>query len=81
MTCGQARGIHDLVEIVRKDFPHLEVEYVERDTLMPVRGTLSIEKARRLLGYAPEYSLERGMREYIDWYRSLDATAGQPSNA
>lgn len=28
-----------------------------------------IEPARRELGYAPEYPLERGVKETIDWYR------------
>ena len=29
----------------------------------------SIEKARRVLGYAPEYSVFEGLKEAIDWYR------------
>ena len=32
-------------------------------------GTLSIEKAGRLLGFAPKYSLESGLAEYIDFVR------------
>lgn len=28
-----------------------------------------ISKARRLLGYEPEYDFERGLKEAIDWYR------------
>jgi nucleoside-diphosphate-sugar epimerase len=81
MTYGRGRAIHELVEIMREEFPSLEVEYVDRDKLMPVRGTLSTAKARQLLGYEPEYSLERGMRAYIEWYRSLGAIAAQQSTA
>ena len=29
---------------------------------------LSTEKARRILGWTPEYTLEQGLRETIDWY-------------
>lgn len=28
----------------------------------------SIDKARRLLGYAPEYSMRDGLRQAVDWY-------------
>ena len=28
-----------------------------------------ISKAKRLLGYAPDYDFERGLKEAIDWYR------------
>ena len=35
----------------------------------PVRGTLDISKAKKMLGYDPQYSLERGIREYYDFFR------------
>jgi len=38
---------------------------------MPDRGTLSVEKARKLIGYEPEFPLERGFVNYIDWYKGL----------
>jgi UDP-N-acetylglucosamine 4-epimerase len=28
----------------------------------------SIDKAKRLLGYQPNYSMEEGLKEAIDWY-------------
>ncbi len=43
----------ELIEIVQEHFPEVEVEYVERDALRPFRGTLSIDKARQLIGYEP----------------------------
>lgn len=33
------------------------------------RRSVSIEKARRILGFAPEYELERGLTETIEWYK------------
>jgi nucleoside-diphosphate-sugar epimerase len=42
-----------------------------RDSLMPERGTLSVDKARRLLGYDPQYSLDKGFVQYIQWYKKL----------
>ena len=38
---------------------------------MPVRGTLSIEKAKKLLGYNPSWPLEKGYPQYIKWYKKL----------
>lgn len=71
LTNGDARSINDLLEITRKHFPEVKVETVERDKLMPQRGTLSVDKARRLLGYAPKNPLEVGMPKYIEWYRTM----------
>lgn len=40
----------------------------------------SIEKARRLLGWAPRIGLEAGLRDTIDWYRAhWPALAADPS--
>ncbi len=72
VTYGAARSIRELAEIVRREFPEVALESVPRDRLMPVRGTLSIAKAQRLLGYAPKFPLEKGMERYIEWYRSLE---------
>jgi nucleoside-diphosphate-sugar epimerase len=80
LTYGSARSIADLVSEVRRHVPDVKVEHVERDRLMPVRGTLSIDKARRLLGYAPSNPLEVGLEKYIAWYRELMATPGVPAS-
>ena len=78
VTYGRSRSIAELVGIVRRHFPAVEVERVDRDILMPERGTLSVDKARRLLGYAPAFDLETGMAKYVDWYRSMGAMATAP---
>ena len=46
-----------------------EFEYTNRDKLMPIRGSLSVEKAKKLLGYKPEYNIEKGFNDYITWYQ------------
>ena len=76
LTYGSSRSIADLLGIVRERFPAITVEHVQRDGLMPVRGTLSVEKARRLLGYQPAYPLEIGFSRYIDWYQELMRRSG-----
>lgn len=69
ITCGQGRSIDEMVAILREHFPEINVRYEPRDRLMPERGTLSIEKARRLIGYEPQFPLEKGFVRYIEWYR------------
>lgn len=68
MTRGEGRKISDMAEMVQKNFPSIKVEYLPKDALTPDRGTLSIEKARSLIGYNPQYSLDEGYQHYIDWY-------------
>jgi nucleoside-diphosphate-sugar epimerase len=74
LTHGHARSIQELVEVLRQYFPDAKVERTERDNLMPIRGTLSIDKARRLLGFSPRHPIEVGFAKYIEWYRSLYAS-------
>jgi nucleoside-diphosphate-sugar epimerase len=71
MTYGGARSLNQMIEIMHREFPGIEVKYNARDSLMPERGTLSVDKARRLLGYEPAYPLEVGFVEYINWYKDL----------
>ena len=75
LTCGNARTIHELLDVVQAHCPNVAVEYEERDKLRPFRGTLSIQKARDVLGYQPENQLEQGIPKCLDWYRGhgLDA--------
>ncbi len=71
LTYGESRSINDLVDVVLERFPGLEVTHEAKDALMPDRGTLSVEKARKAFGYAPQYALEKGFPRYIEWYRSF----------
>lgn len=77
LTYGRSRSIRDLVDILQTHFPEVEVETVERDKLMPHRGTLSVAKAAQLLGYEPRNPLETGLAKYVQWYRELSG-AVQP---
>ena len=71
LTYGQSRSIEEMVSIVKEHFPDVVTEYTPRDKLNPVRGTLCVDKARRLLGYSPSRPLEVGFPKYIDWYREM----------
>ena len=38
---------------------------------MPIRGTLSIDKAKELLNFDPKWPLEKGYPKYINWYNKI----------
>ena len=71
LTYGASRSIKELVDILVEQFPDLECKHVERDKLMPFRGTLNVDKARELLGYNPQHPIEVGFKEYVDWYKDF----------
>jgi len=71
LTYGRSRSVAELLGVLKTRFPEVRVEYAARDRLMPMRGTLCIDRARELLGYAPQHAIETGMPKYIDWYRRL----------
>ncbi|MCP4569144.1 MAG: NAD-dependent epimerase/dehydratase family protein [FCB group bacterium] len=69
ITAGEGRRLKDLAKIVQVNFPGTLIQYQKKDDLFPDRGTLSIEKARKLLGYSPQFKLETGIPALIRWYR------------
>ena len=71
ITQGNGRAINELIEILKESFTKIEIKKKERDKLMPERGTLSIEKAKKLINYKPTWTLEKGYLEYIGWYKSI----------
>ena len=60
-----------MIEILKQNFDTLDVKYKRRDKLMPVRGTLNIDKAKDLLNYQPSWPLEKGYPNYINWYKEI----------
>jgi nucleoside-diphosphate-sugar epimerase len=71
LTAGQGRSLNEMAEIVRSRHPKIEVRHIERDGLMPERGTLNVAKAGKLVGYQPSWPLEKGMSRYMDWYEGI----------
>ncbi|MBT6047504.1 MAG: NAD(P)-dependent oxidoreductase [Candidatus Scalindua sp.] len=70
LTFGEFRTIGEMAGLIREHFPGINIKYIAKDKLTPDRGTLLIDKARRVLGYNPQYPLEKGYCEYIKWYKS-----------
>ncbi len=70
VTRGEARSLKDVLDVIQKEIPTLNVEYGPVPSYMPKRGTLDVTKAKTLLGYDPQYSLERGVKLYIEHLRN-----------
>lgn len=72
ITTGVAVSFAEVVDIIRSRLPKADIS-VGRGPLRFVDGTeavkkgaLSIERARRELGYAPRWSMRRGLEHWID---------------
>lgn len=68
ITYGDAQRVLRLPEILEEYFPDIKVVIKERNQATPLRGTLLNDKARELIGFNPQWSLEDGYRNYIKWY-------------
>lgn len=71
LTAGQGRSLNDMAEIVRARYSAVKIRHIERDGLMPERGTLNVGKAQKLVGYQPAWPLEKGMARYMEWYEGI----------
>lgn len=71
LTYGGAKTINNLKDILLDNFPNAKITYEKRDKLMPKRGTLSINKAKKLLGYNPTFPIEEAYPAYIKWYKEF----------
>ena len=70
ITYGHSRKISEMLNLVRKNFRDVKVNYIKRDKLVPKRGTLSNAKAKKLIGYKSSFPLEKGFLNYIKWYKT-----------
>ena len=69
LTTGHAEPIGKLATILKKYFPGLEVNYESWADIIPVRGTLNIDRIKQL-GFEPQYNIEIGYPKYIEWYHA-----------
>ena len=71
LTFGSSRKINELLEILKNEFKDIKVLYKEKEKFMPERGTLDINKAKKLLGYNPLNPINKGYVKYISWYKNF----------
>lgn len=71
ITQGKGQKIINYVKILKKYYKNLKFFIKKRDSFRPKRGTLSISKARKLIGYKPKTKLSQGIKKYVDFYLNL----------
>ena len=76
VSAGRAHTAAEVAEMVRKIIPGADIAI--GDTLTPLeaenvkmRAPLDISAAKRVLGWSPQWPLEKGIREYAERYRAF----------
>ena len=72
ITYGKAETLYKFVKVLSKHFRKLKYKIEKRDSFRPKRGTLSINKAKRLLNYKPIYNLEKGIKKYLNFINFIN---------
>jgi len=80
LTYGSSRSLADMAAIISEQFKDVKIKYIPKDKLTPDRGTLSVDKASQLIGYSPQWPLEKGFVKYIQWYQDLAERHGGLGN-
>ena len=71
ITAGNATSLRTLAEkIIEITGSDSDIEDIGNHKLYPMRGTLDISRAKDLLDYAPEFTLEQGLKSYYDWLQN-----------
>jgi len=70
ITSGKARTLKDFADTIKKFTGNFKYKISKRDKFRPKRGTLSINKAKKLLKYKPSYNLSSGIEECISFIRT-----------
>lgn len=71
VTTGNATSLLTAATLVAGRFPGSTIQHLQREALLPKRGTLDIGKARRLLGFEPRWNAQTGIDAYVDWYLAM----------
>ena len=72
---GERTTLNELVSLLKKylgeydnNITNIDVYYgANRQGDVP-HSLASVEKAKKLLGYAPKYDIAKGLKEAVDWY-------------
>ena len=75
VACGEQTSLNELFAMIRKELTQFDnaIAEIEPDYGPTRAGDIphslaSIELARSLLGYAPQYAVSDGLKEAINWY-------------
>ena len=74
-------AMRDIIQLIEKGLgKQAEIEYLpERPEDLPITFA-KLDKASRILGYAPQVEIEAGIQEFCDWYRSWNQGRSESSS-
>lgn len=77
VTCGTVSSIENVLHILHRLVPSFEYRFVSdpaEANIMAViptsRGPLDISRLREDCGFAPEFTIESGLEDYVKWMRT-----------
>jgi len=85
VACGRTYTLFDVAETLNKIFPHSKIEIglgqFDNDFALrgSLRGPLDIQRSKEDFGFKPEYTLESGLKEYIDFLQENQNLIKSPS--
>jgi len=71
IATGTASSVGEIARMCAALVPENRPAEIGPGTLMPRCEALSIDNARKDLGYEPRVSLDDGLREYLEWIRNF----------
>jgi UDP-N-acetylglucosamine 4-epimerase len=87
VAVGDRTSLLDLFQLLHDGLAQHQIHYHRDPEMGPfrrgdVRDTqASIEKAERLLGYAPTHNLGQGLKDALPWYIDFFSDARDPAQA
>jgi nucleoside-diphosphate-sugar epimerase len=67
ITRGVAVSLYEAATAITQLVGTGKVEVVDRDSTMPSRNALNIDRARLDLGFDPQVNFDQGIKRYYDW--------------
>ena len=58
------------MKILKSLLPNIKYKVIPKDKTKPSRGTLSVNKAKKLIKYNPNYNLEKGIKSYLEFLKN-----------
>lgn len=84
---GEAFNFSNEIQLTVLDMTKKILKLMGREDLEPIvlnearneikHQYLSAEKAKKIMGWEPKYSLEKGLKETIDWYKEFFSMRGE----
>ncbi len=69
LTYGSSRSINTIKKFIKSKFKNQKFKNLKRSKLVAIRGTLSVNKAKKLVGYKPTHNINNGIQKYYNWYK------------